>query len=436
MVSAQWAKSRKGTGLKIVLDLTDNPLVHSLQGEEDLGTATPPPTSLLLTIGASAALLVANLYYAQPLIITIGHDLGLKSDWVGSIVSVSQFGYGLGLLMLVPLADMVENRRLVLICGLTTMLGIIGVATARSAAAFLFFASVVGIFSSGAQILIPYLSHLLPPARRGRIVGAIMSGILLSVMLARPFALFVAAAYGWRTVYWLSALATFLMGIGLWRTMPPRKPEGYIPYHETLLSMRSLFRDEREVQRRTLYQALLFGTFTMFWAVIPIVLAERFAFTKTQTGLFALVGAAGVVTAPFAGRLADKGITRLGTGVASLLIACSFLFSIWPVAVLGTLMLGAVAFLIDGSVQMAQVLSRMVVLDVDSDIRGRINAVYMTMVYLSGAVGSVLGVSLYFSEGWPVVALLGSAAALIVFLGVLTETQNRDAQTSSITERV
>lgn len=420
--------------MKIALDLTDNTPARSLKSEEDLGTATSPPTSLLLTIGASAALLVANLYYAQPLIITIGRDLGLKSDWVGSIVSVSQFGYGLGLLMLVPLADMVENRRLVLICGLTTVLGIIGIATARSAAAFLFFASVVGIFSSGAQILIPYLSHLLPAARRGRIVGAIMSGILLSVMLARPFALFVAAAYGWRTVYWLSALATLLMGIGLWRTMPPRKPEGCIPYHETLLSMRGLFLDEREVQRRTLYQALLFGTFTMFWAVIPIVLAEHFAFTKMQTGLFALVGAAGVVTAPLAGRLADKGITRLGTGVASLLIACSFLFSIWPVAVLGTLILGAVALLIDGSVQMAQVLSRMVVLDVDSDIRGRINAVYMTMVYLSGAAGSVLGVSLYFSQGWPAVALLGSAAALIVFIGVLIEPQTTAAPPPSSTE--
>ncbi len=387
--------------------------------------AQPTSPALFAVIGTSAALFVANLYYAQPLITTIADDLGLKPEFAGSVVSASQFGYGLGLFLLVPLSDMLENRRLVLTCGFLALIGIVGVATARSAAAFLCFAMITGIFSSGAQILIPYLSHLIPDARRGRILGSVVAGMLTSVMFARPFALFVTAALGWRMVYWLSAAATVLLGIALWRMMPPRQPQGRILYRQTIPSMFVLFASESRVRRRTFYQAILFGAFTMFWAVIPILLADRFGLGKAAIGLFALVGAGGVLAAPLAGRIADRGSTWIGTASASVLIAGSFLFSIWSLHTATLLALAAASFLIDGSVQVAQVLSRVVVLDVAPEIRGRINALYMTIVYVSGALGSVLGVSMYFTWGWPAVATLGVSAGLVVLLGVLVENPTR-----------
>ncbi|MCP3731388.1 MFS transporter [Sphingomonas sp. MG17] len=363
----------------------------------------------------------ANLYYAQPLLTTIAAELGLAPEFAGSIVSASQLGYGVGLFLLVPLSDMLENKRLVLVCGGLALVGILGLATARSAPAFLCCAAFTGIFSSGAQILIPYLSHLVPPARRGRIISSVMAGILTSVMLARPFALFVAAAFGWRTVYWLSATATVLLGIGLWRMMPQRKPRGRIPYRRTLSTMFVLFAFETQVRRRAIYQAVLFGTFTMFWAVIPILLADHFGYSKAAIGLFALVGVGGALAAPMAGRIADRGSTRLGMMSASLLVAIAFLVSIWSIQFALPIALVITSLLIDGSIQVSQVLSRIVVLNVAPDIRGRINALYMTITFLSGALGSMAGVSIYFSWGWSAVATLGITAGVSVFLAVLVE---------------
>ena len=381
-------------------------------------TASP---ALLVVAGASAALFVANLYYAQPLLITIARDLGLPYQFAGSVVSVSQLGYGLGLFLLVPLSDIVENRRLVLTCSLLTLVGIVGVALAHSAATFLCFALMIGVFSSGAQILIPYLSHLIPDNRRGKILGAIMAGILTSVMFARPFALFVAAEWGWRAVYAISAAATASLGLALWATMPPRQPQEQIKYLYVLTSMFVLFASAPSVKRRTMYQAALFGCFTMFWAAVPILLADRFGLGMREIGLFALVGAGGVLAAPLAGQLADRGAVRMATAVAGLFVTgaffCSLLSFYWALPI----GLVIASFVIDGSIQVSQVLSRIVVLDVPSDVRGRINAFYMTTIFMSGAVGSVLGVSFYYSVGWPAIAMVGMGSGLVVFMVALTE---------------
>lgn len=408
------------------LGTSDDPdKVARAAGPAEIGTGSP---ALFAVIGASAALFAANLYYAQPLITTIASEFGLKPEFAGSVVSASQFGYGLGLFLLVPLADMVENRRLVLVCSALTLAGIVGVATAGSAMAFLGFALVVGIFSSGAQILIPYLSHLIPAAQRGRILGSIMAGILTSIMLARPAALFVAAAWGWRTVYWLSAMATLSLAAMLARLMPPRQPRERIHYLRTLSTMFTLFACEPRVRWRTVYQAVLFAAFTMFWAVMPIMLAQHYGFEKATIGLFSLVGAGGVLAAPLAGRIADRGRSWEGTVLASIVLAAAFLLSSWSIHMGIPLALAATALLIDGSIQVSQMLSRVVVLDVAPDIRGRINALYMTIVYISGAFGSMLGVSLYVGWGWSAVTTVGVVAGFAVCLGSLVERSKRPAE--------
>lgn len=398
----------------------------------EVTTSKQDPTAspmLLVVAGASAALFVANLYYAQPLLTTIAKDLGLAHQFAGSVVSVSQLGYGLGLFLLVPLSDIVENRRLVLTCSALTLVGIVGMVLAQSAAAFLCFALMIGIFSSGAQILIPYLSHMIPDERRGRALGGIMAGILTSVMLARPFALFIAAEWGWRSVYILSAAATASLGLALWQMMLPRRPPERIGYWRAIRSMFRLFASAAHVRRRTIYQAVLFGCFTMFWAAMPILLEEHFGFGMREVGLFALVGAGGVLAAPLAGRLADRGAVRTGTVIASLFVAgafiCSFLSYHWA-APIGLVL---ASFVIDGSIQVSQVLSRIVVLDVPADVRGRINASYMTSIFLSGAVGSVLGVSVYYGAGWSAVALIGMGSGLLVFLAALAERGHHGAIT-------
>lgn len=388
---------------------------------------------LFAMVGICISLFASNLYYAQPILLTIAHDLKLPTAWAGSTASAAQLGYGLGMLTLVPMADAFENKRLVLTCWLCTLCSLVGIALAQSAAAFFIFMVLMGFFSSGTQILIPYLSHIIPEAMRGRIIGMIMAGTLLSVMLARPFALFVAVTFGWRAIYLIAATATFVAGLGLWNMMPRRRPLPAIRYSETMRSMRGLFANEAGVQRRTIYQALLFASFTMFWTVIPIVLADRFGLSKSAIAIFALAGAGGVFAAPLAGRLSDNGSSRSGTALASVLAIIAFASSIWSVemGLLTTLVIAA--FVIDAAIQMAQVLSRMVVLEVSANVRGRVNAMYMTIVYVSGAAGSIIGILLYFSIGWTGVAVLGCGAASCVLIGIMSE---RKATLLPTTKRV
>lgn len=376
---------------------------------------------LLWVVGASIAILVTNLYFAQSLITMIAADLGIKPSFAGTVVSASQFGYGFGLFLLVPLSDKVENRRLVLICGLLVLLGTFGLATATSATVFLCCAFVTGVFSSAAQVLVPYLSHVLPAGRKGRGLGVVMAGVLAAVMLARPYSLFVASEFGWRGIYILSACGTFVMGALLWAIMPERRPENGMSYLNTITSMFVLFTAEHRVYRRAIYQALLFSAYTMFWATVPIMLTDYFGFSQTDIAVFAMVGIGGVIAALFTGRWADHGSIRAGTLVVSLLLALAFIGSAWALHSLMLLALVVSAILIDGSVQAAQTFSRLVVLETAPEYRGRVNALYMTIIYTAGALGSIIGVSVYVAFGWIGVALSGAALALVVVVDVVAQ---------------
>lgn len=385
---------------------------------------------LLRLAGATTAVFVANLYYAQPLAAIIAVDLHVQARLAGGIVSASQFGYALGLLLMVPLSDTVENRRLVLWCSGLVIAALVGLATASSALVFFLCALLSGIFSSGAQILIPFLSRILPAETKGRALGAIMAGVLVTVMLARPFALFVTALAGWRTVYWSAAVAVAALALGLSRTMPTHRPHAAITYARTIGSMFEVYAMNRRVRRRTLYQALIFASFTMFWSTVPIVLADLFGLGLAGIGLFALVGAGGAVTAPVAGRLADEGRARMGMAMALLVLAGAFAGSIWAVENAALALLAVAAVLIDGAVQASQTFSRLVVLEVDPSVRGRVNALYMTLVYTSGAIGSVLGVYVQVSWGWFGVATVGAASALLALGGLLGEPREADQMTA------
>ncbi len=218
---------------------------------DQTGAAAPPPpaspaagpSSLLLTIIAVATgALVANLYYAQPLIAFIGPELGIPRSLAGALVSVTQLGYGIGLFLIVSLADIVENKRLVMITLAAVVMALVAAALSHSAVLFFLASLVIGISSTGAQVLVPFASHLVPPERRGRTVGNIMAGLLTGILLARPLALFVAAAVGWRPVFWLSAGVMLVIGGLLLRIMPRYVPRGGLSYGRVLLSMVGLVR--------------------------------------------------------------------------------------------------------------------------------------------------------------------------------------------------
>src|ERR1700730_9612732 len=267
-------------------------------------TSTPADSSLdnetvskliTLLLAVACGLIVANLYYAQPLVGPIGASLRLSPEAAGLIVTMAQMGYVAGLLLIVPLGDLVENRNLVLCVIGVAALALFGAALSTQPLPFLFAALLIGVGSVAVRILIPYAAHLAPEAARGRVVGDVTTGLMIGIMLARPASSFIASISSWHVVYIFSWTVIVVLAIVLFCALP------------------------------ALFQAFLFGAFSLFWTTIPLLLAgPEFHMSQRGIALFALAGVAGAVAAPIAGRLADRGWSRAATGAAMLISALAF----------------------------------------------------------------------------------------------------------------
>lgn len=389
---------------------------------------TGPSSALITLVAISTGALVANLYYAQPLIASIAPEIGITPDLAGSVVSITQIGYGAGLFLLVSLADLVENRRLVLVLLSLATLGLVGAAVSTSATVFFLSAFVIGLCSTAAQVLIPLVAHLVPAKRRGRVVGNVMAGVLTGIMLARPVALFVAASFGWRAVFWGSAALMLGIGAALVRVMPHHKPRGGMHYGQVIASMAGLLRDLPILRWRAIYQALMFAAFNLFWTAAPLMLAEHFGLTEHGIGLFALAGAGGALAAPIAGRLADRGLTSALTAGAMAALALCFYATGWAAAALALAALLLLTIVIDAAVQVNQVVSQRLIFSGAPETRGRVNALYMTITFIGGALGSVLGTLTYHWGGWTATATLGGLIGLLAL--ALFAVQAREARTT------
>lgn len=383
--------------------------------------AAGPPAALLTAIAVATGALVANLYYAQPLVATIAADIGVDPTVAGSVVSVTQVGYGVGLFLLVPLADLVENRRLVLVTLFCTIVGLVGTALSHSAAPFFAAAFFIGFCATGAQVLLPFVSHIVPAARRGRVVGNVMAGLLTGIMLARPVSLFVASSFGWRAVFWASAVLMIAIGLVLRLLMPRRQPPGGMHYGAALTSMGRMFVGMPALRWRAFCQALMFGGFNLFWTAAPLMLAHRFGLDGHQIGWFALAGAGGALAAPLAGRIADRGLGRIGAPAAMGTLGLCFVATGWAVEGGALFVLVALAVLMDASVQSSQVMAQRVIFSVSADMRGRANAIFVTTMFIGGAAGSMLATLVWHAGGWTATAGVGAAMALLAFAFALAE---------------
>ncbi len=376
---------------------------------------------LTAVFAVACGLMVANLYYAQALIGAIAPDLGLRGAVAGLVVTATQLGYGAGLFFVVCLADRVENKRLILTLTIGACLGLVGIWMAQGAASFLLFSFVTGFCSVGAQIMVPLAAHLAPEERRGRVVGNIMGGLIAGIMLARPIANGLAAIAGWRAIFAVSAVAMVGLVLLILRTVPERRPRPDLRYGQLLLSSLSLLRDSPVIQRRTAYQALLFAAFNLFWTAAPLLLAQRFGLGQGGIALFALAGAGGALAAPFAGRLGDRGHVRAGTAAALILAIGAFLLAGWAAAAQALIVLAVAAVILDAATQLNQVLGQRVLFSIAPEARGRINAVYMTVVFLGGALGSVLATVSFAHGGWTATASVGALLVGGAFMLFLTE---------------
>jgi predicted MFS family arabinose efflux permease len=380
---------------------------------------------MVLLLAASCGLIVANIYYAQPLISTIAPAIGLDVTAASLIVTLTQIGYCTGLILLVPLGDLLENRRLIVVtvCGAAAALAL--AASADSAPRFLLAALCIGLGSVSVQMLVPVAANLAPDAIRGRVVGNVMSGLLIGIMLARPVASSVSGTFGWRTLFTASSVLMLVLAAVLWRLLPRRQPHGGPSYPQLIGSLWTLLRDTPLLRRRAAYQAAVFAAFSLYWTAVPLLLAgPRFHLGPHGIALFMLAGVAGSISAPIAGRLADQGRTYQATGFALAIVGLSFVIG-WIGSSSSLTLLVLSGIVLDFGVQGNQVVSQRAIYALGPEIRSRLNGLYMAMFFLGGAGGSAVASIAYARGGWTAVCGLGIAFALAALALFATESRPR-----------
>jgi predicted MFS family arabinose efflux permease len=381
-----------------------------------------PANWLVLLLAVSCGLTVANLYYAKPLLASISRSLQVSAATAGGLVTVTQAGYVVGMLLLVPLGDRTDRRRLVSI-----LLVVATAALVLSGLATTFWLLLAGALVSGAtsvvaQILLPFAADLAPERIRGAIVGRVVSGLLAGVLLSRTLGSLLADATSWRVVYLISAGCMAVLALVLRRALPGRAPAVRLGYRQLLGSTARLVREHPTLRRRALYQAAMFGAFSAFWSTISFVLTgPPFRYSQLGVGLFALVGAGGALIAPAAGRLSDRGLTRPMTGVAFAVAALAF-----ALAGLGrgnVVLLAIAGIVIDMAVQSSFIFGQHTIYRLDPDARTRLNSIYIATFFLGGAIGSQAGAIAYRLGGWTAVSVLGAALPVLALLSWTTESR-------------
>lgn len=399
----------------------DTKYIEQLESEA-MPASLPAWTTLLLA--AACGMIVATLYYVQPLVGPIGAALGLPPQAAGLIVTMTQLGYGVSLTLVVPLTDLVENRRLIVTALLASTLALIAAGMSQNASTFMLAMLFIGLSAVACQIVIPYASHLVAPSARGNVIGNVVSGLMLGIMLARPVASFVTNLGSWRTVFTLAAggMATLATVLALF--LPERRPPAGLTYGVMLRSMVKLYLQTPLLRRRALYHTCLFGVFSLFWTTVPLLLAGP-DFQLTQAGIawFALAGVAGAIAAPIAGRLADRGWGRSLTGFSIIIVASSFLMTHWgtsgSAARLAILVLSAIV--LDFGVSMNFVIGQRAIFSLPAEYRGRLNGLYVATFFVGGAIGSAIGVWSFAQGGWPLASWIGFVLPIIAMIYYTTE---------------
>ncbi|MEU2364188.1 MFS transporter [Streptomyces noursei] len=376
--------------------------------ERDSGFALSRRVVILFAVACGAA--VANVYFSQPLLVTMGHDLALSPALVGSVVTLTHVGYGLGLFFLVPLGDVANRKRLIVAQLLLLVVALAVVATARTAAVLLAGMAATGLLAVVTQTLVAFAASLAPPAGRGRVVGLVTSGVVIGILLARTVSGLLADLSGWRSVYLASASLTALLALVLHRVLPRHgaAPTTELSYRQLLCSTVALFAQERLLRLRALFCLLIFAAFSTLWSSIALPLSGApYFLSHSAIGALGLIGVAGALAATVAGRLNDRGLSGRTTGLALALLAASWLPLAFTRSSLWALVAGVI--LLDLAVQAVHVTNQTLIYALHPDAGSRLIGGYMVFYSIGSATGALAATALYTAAGWGAVCALGAA---------------------------
>ncbi len=382
-------------------------------------------SAMVLIFAVASGLAVANVYFAHPLLDIIAEDLRLPSSKVGLVVALTQVGYGLGLVLLAPLGDLMDRRKLVVGQSFLLAVSLFVVASSSTGAMLLASMAVMGFLAVLTQAFVAYSASLAAPAKRGRVIGTVTSGIVLGILLARLVSGSLADVAGWRAVYLVSGTLVFALTLILWRVLPPEpsrsKEKSYI---RTLVSLVGLFASEPTLRIRAVLAMFIFADISIL--LTPLVLplsAPPYSLSHTAIGAFGLAGAAGALGAARAGRWADEGFAQRTTGVALAMMLVAWL----PIGLLPHSILWLIAgvLILDFGLQAVHVTNQGMIYRVRPEAQSRLTAVYMVFYAIGSALGASSSTFVYTHAGWTGVSLLGatvSTGAILFWLATLKAT--------------
>ncbi len=374
----------------------------------------PLDRRLVWLMAVASALSAANLYYVQPILADMGRSFHASSASIGFVATLTQLGYAVGLLLIVPLGDRYNRRNLIAGMLLIVVLALMLVAVSPSPGFLMVASLLVGITTVAPQLIIPLAASIAAPYERGRVVGMVMSGLLIGILLARTVSGVVAAHLGWRAVYWIAAGLMLLLAVLMRLTLPLDRSRSTMSYKELLRSLVPLLREEPVLRETSLFGALSFGAFSVFWVTLGFFLeTPPYHYGSAVVGTFGLVGVVGATAATFAGRLADRIDARRVIGVTMLITLSSFVL----MGLTGQWLWGLIAgvILLDLGVQGTQVSNQARIYSLNPAARNRLNTIYMVTYFIGGSLGSYLGVL-----GWSIARWWGvCGAALLMMLVAL-----------------
>jgi predicted MFS family arabinose efflux permease len=385
-----------------------------------MSNTSTPSQSVYLTRGqivlmaVCTGLIVANIYYCQPLIVLISKEFGVAGSAGGRITYLTQGGYALGLLFFVPLGDKVERKRQILWMAAFAVAALILAAFSPNLLVLGIASVLIGATSVIPQLILPLAASLTDPSRTGKVIGAIMSGLLIGILLSRTLSGFIGAWLGWRGMFGLAAVITATLFLIIRATFPLSQPGFTGSYTSLMRSLLTLAKEQPVLREAAAINALGFATFGMFWTTMVLHLSRApFNFQSDAIGLFGLAAAAGALAAPLVGGSADKRNPRIAIGYGLGLLLLSFvMLYVWSGLVTGMI---AGIILLDLAMQCIHVSNQSRVYALIPGARNRLNTVYMTVSFIGTSLGSAIGLWVWDKAAWTGVCITGASLTLAAF---------------------
>lgn len=373
---------------------------------------------MAITSGATAA----NLYYNQPLLAAIAQNLNASAQDTGLIPTLGQIGYALGNFLIVPLGDLLERRRLIVTMLIGTSLALATAAVSPTISWLVIASFIIGITTIVPQIAVPFAAVLAPSSVRGKVVGTVMSGLLIGILLSRTVSGFVGVELGWRAIYWIASGVMLVLAIAVFKILPKSQPAVVLTYQQLIRSMLKLLR-EPVLQEASIAGAMVFGAFSVFWSTLVFLLEQPpYEYGSEVVGLFGLIGVVGAAAAPLAGKFADRRSPRLAiafgliTTTGSFLMFWSFGYRLWGLIV-GSILLSL-------GVQVTTVSNQALLYKLPEEKHSRLNALFITFYFVGGAVGSFLGAYGWRIWQWSGVCAVGLLLSIIAFSSFLIRSRH------------